>query len=343
MLRGLLTLLILSLCWSAAGAAGPVKVTVGGTAFPKTVGEQQWLRFERTVREQAGDQFDLRMLIYGQLGSEEQLVSGLRRGRVHFANLSATVTSTVLPEIALLYAPYLFVSEQEADFVYDNYLTDRFRELLAEQDLHLVEWNEIGFHHVYAKQPILTPDDARSKRFRVSAAPSAQVFAEALGADVIPLGFAEIVSSLQTGLIEAGENGISLYARTGTAEEAPHLTLTAHAFGMSLIVSRKRWWDGLATRQREILASAFPSIQITRREVRQEGEEDLARSAELGFTVHRLTPEQKDRWIRATASTHAELIRIIGGRSQEIYDLIMRGRAAFRQQHSAPGPNPAVP
>lgn len=343
MFRWLLSVVVFVTLGGAAVAAGPVKVTVGGTSFPKTVGEQAWLEFERAVLEQAGDEFDLRMLIYGQLGSEEQLVSGLRRGRVHFANLSATVTSTVLPEIALLYAPYLFDTEEEADFVYDNYLTQRFRELLAEQDLHLVAWNEIGFHHVYSKQPILTPDDARNRRFRVSAAPSARLFAQAVGADVIPLGFAEIVSSLQTGLIEAGENGISLYARTGTAEEAPHLTLTAHAFGMSLIVSRKRWWDGLTAFQRGVLADAFPSIEASRRGVRQEGRDDLAAAAELGFSVHRLTPEQKQAWTDATVSTHAELIDVIGGRSQEIYDLIIRGRQVYRDQQSASAPGAAGP
>ena len=339
MFSGRLTslLLLLLLPWGLSVAVGPVKVTVGGTAFPNTVGEQQWLEFQRSVMEQAGDEFDLRMLIYGQLGSEEQLVSGLRRGRVQFANLSANVTSTVLPEMALLYAPYLFESEEEADFVYDNFLTDRFRELLGAEGLHLVDWNEIGFHHVYGKQPILTPGDARNKRFRIAAAPSARLFAQALGADVIPLGFGEIVSSLQTGLIEAGENGISLYARTGTAEEASHLTLTAHSFGMSVIVSRKSWWDQLTEGQRNVLGNAFPAIQLTRQGVRREGEEDLARAEELGFTVHRISDEQKNQWIAATESTHAELIEILGGRSQQIYDLIIRGRETYREQLSATG------
>ena len=142
------------------------------------------------------------------------------------------------------------------------------------------------------------------------------------------------MSSLQTGLIEAGENGISLYARTGTAEEAPHLTLTAHSFGMSLIVSRKRWWDGLTAQQRQILTDAFPSIQQSRRGVRAEGEDDLAKASDLGFTVHRLTEAQKDQWIDATLPTHAELIQTIGGRSQEIYDLIVRGRQIYREQQA---------
>ena len=89
------------------------------------------------------------MLIYGQLGSEDQLVSCLRRGRVQFANLSAMAMSTVVAEMALLYAPFLFDDAAEADFVYDNLLTELYRELLAEKGLHLVSWYEIGFLNVY--------------------------------------------------------------------------------------------------------------------------------------------------------------------------------------------------
>ena len=66
---------------------------------------------------------------------------------------------------------------------------------------------------------------------------SARLFAQSIGADMIPLGYGEIVPSLQTGLIDAGENSISLYARTGISAEAPYLTLTRHVFGMSVIVA----------------------------------------------------------------------------------------------------------
>ena len=61
----------------------------------------------------------------------------------------------------------------------------------------------------------------------------------------MPLGFADIVPSLQTGLVEAGENSVTLYARTGIAGEASHLTLTEHLLGMSVIVASRPWWDTL--------------------------------------------------------------------------------------------------
>lgn len=303
-------------------------VNIGGTATPNTPGEAMWLRFEQAAEEASGGRLELRPLIYGQLGSEEQLLSGIRRGRIQFANLSAQVTSTIVPELSLLYAPFLFEDEAEADFIYDNYLTEIFRELLAAKNLHLLTWYEIGFHSVYGKEPIILPTDAAGRRFRVSSSLNARLFAEAIGADVIPLGFGEIVSGLQTGLIEAGENSVSLYARTGTADEAPHFSLTEHSFGMSVIVSDKRWWDNLPETDRRILVRAFPSIQESRQAIRRESDADLA-DPDLGIQVHHLSPEERAQWKQATGEVSEQLLQTIGGRSREIYTLIQQGKQDY--------------
>lgn len=303
-------------------------VNLGGTTVPDTPGEEVWLSFKRQAETASAGRLDLRPLIYGQLGSEEQLLSGLRRGRIQFANLSAQVTSTVVPELALLYAPFLFDSAAEADYVYDRYLTDIYRDLLAEHNLHLLTWYEIGFHSVYAKQPIILPADAAGRRFRVSSSLNARFFAEAIGADVIPLGFGDIVSGLQTGLIEAGENSISLYARTGIADEAPEYTQTRHAFGVSVIVADRNWWDRLDDEEREILTASFPMIDESRRLTRQQDIEDL-KDPEVGIRQHELTAEQRQEWQRATAGVTQNLIDTLGGRSSEIYDIIIRGKTEF--------------
>jgi len=310
--------------------AGPqtVIVNLGGTTVPDTPGEVVWLSFKEQAEAASEGRLELRPLIYGQLGSEEQLLSGLRRGRIQFANLSAQVTSTVVPELALLYAPFLFDSALEADYVYDHYLTDIYRDLLAQQNLYLLTWYEIGFHSVYAKESIILPGDAIGRRFRVSSSLNARLFAEAIGADVIPLGFGDIVSGLQTGLIEAGENSISLYARTGIAGEAPEYTLTRHAFGVSVIVADQKWWNRLDETDSRVLQESFPTIDESRKLTRRQDEIDLL-DPELGIHTHDLTAEQRAEWKTATAGVTGQLIAALGGRSAEIYDIIVKGKAEY--------------
>jgi len=337
----LAAVLVLAGCGAPPEDEGPREITVAGTGAPDTVGEAQWLEFRDRVHRNT-DRFRLQMLIYGQVGPEEQILSGLRRGRIHIANVSALAASTVRPELAILYAPYLFEDREEADFVFDRYLTGRVRELLAAEGMHLITWYEIGFHHVYGKQPIRVPAHAEGVRFRVSSSPAAQMFAEAIGADVIPLGFSDVVPALQTDLISAGENAVSLYARTGIASEAPHLTLTGHAFGTSVIVARKSWWDALTPDEQALFSRAYPDIGESRVAVRAETDRDLANAHALGFEVHRLDAAQRARWIEATRGTHQALIERLGGRTRELYELIRTGRAAYRRSQRDASPDPAL-
>ena len=138
-------------------------------------------------------------------------------------------------------------------------------------------------------------------RFRVSSSLNARLFAEAIGADVIPLGFGEIVSSLQTGLIEAGENAVSLYARTGISDESPHFSLTKHAFGMSVIVTGRNWWNRLSDDQRRILEESFPTIQESRRVTRAQEKLDLE------------DPGSGDCRPRTHSGTEAKVAKRVGG------------------------------
>ena len=327
----LFTLIILIGGCDRGSQEAPLSMTVGGTGIPNTVGEQHFLDFEQAVNRGIPE-METKLLVYGQLGSEENLVSGLRRNRVQFANLSAIIVSTLVPETALLYAPYLFDSAEEADFIYDNYLTSIFTELLAEKNLQFIAWSEIGFHNVYAKEPILNPQDAKGKRYRVSASLSSRYFAEAIGADLIPMGYGEIVQSLQTDLIEAGDNSVALYVKTGKEQEAPHYTLTEHSLGMSIMVARKEWWDDLNAEEQLIIKSAWPAATESRRLLRAEADEDLSNAETMGISVYELNQEQRQLWKDATQGQVQRLANQIGGRSNELLELINAGKKEFKAQ-----------
>lgn len=337
---------VLAMLAAAAGTLRasnrPLEVIVAGTSFRGTAGEQQWIDFQKRAEGASRGAIKMKMLVRGELGPEEQIVSGLRRGRVHYANLSALAASTIVPEIAVLYAPYLFDSEAEADFVFDTYLTPEFRKLFAKRGLEFIVFYDLGFQQLWSrKKPILVPADARGVRFRVSAGKASEIFGRAIGADLIPVSFADLLPSLQTGLIEAGENGITLYARTGTAGEAPHLSLTNHGLALSVIVADKRWWDRLQPGHQKILRESFPTAEWIREATRAEIAGDLREAGKLKIRVHRLTTAQRAEWQRALRGTQAELVRATGGDSQRIYDGVLAAKRKFAARAAPPAAPPA--
>ena len=324
----MLMVFLLSGCDSPKEETG-LSMTVGGTGIPNTVGVKHFFDFEQSVKEKLPE-IKTKMLVYGQLGSEENLVSGLRRNRVQFANLSAIIISTLVPETALLYAPYLFDSPEEADFIYDNYLTPIFTEMLDQKGLKFIAWSEIGFHHVYSKSPVLKPDDLKGVRYRVSASLSSRYFGEAVGADLIPMGYGEIVQSLQTDLITSGDNSIALYVKTGKEQEAPHYTLTQHSLGMSVMVARKEWWNNLTPEQQQAIESSWPDPMNARLELREEEAENLKNAETMGIKVYRLSQAERELWKSATSGQAKRLAKEIGGRSEEILALVIQGKEDYQ-------------
>lgn len=314
----------------------PLVQAIGATTgVPEgTSGYKKWMMYRDKVAELSMGEIEITPMVSGGLGSEETILNSLRRGRIQIANLSGLVISTLAPEVALLQAPYLFDAQAEADYVYDTVLLDIFRDLLGDYGLTLLSWDEVGFHHIYGKTPRLIPADLEETRFRISSGLPAQLFAEAIGADVIPLSFTENVVGLQTGLVDGGANAVILYASTGMAEEAPHLTMTGHILATNLVIASSRWLESLSATHREVIVENWVPVDIARAMSRAEEQDFLNRADQIGYAIHTLSPEQREAWKRVSGPVTQQIIASIGGKSQEIYNAILAGKAAYQAQNS---------
>ncbi len=308
-------------------------VRVGSLSAPGTPWHDEWLRFQQTFAAKPDNGLSLNMFISGQLGSEETVVSNLRRGRVQIGGFSLHGLASVVPELSVLLSPYLFESRAEVDFIMDNYLTEIFTRLFAEQGIALLRWSEVGWNHVFCREPLVTPADIAGRKIRASSAIGPQEFARRVGADNVPVNYAELITALQTGLLDCGQGGIGLYALGGAAQEAPHLTLTYHIFDTGLVVANKIWLDGLSDTQRTAILSSLEPADQGRIKLRQAlAEIQSVKLGELGVSVRELTPAQLTLWKTAAAGSSSAVVEKTGGRAAEVFELIQAGKSAFIQQ-----------
>lgn len=311
------------------------EVTVAGFSLPGSVDERNWRRFEQNVTTWAPE-FRLKMLIRGEGGPEETQFSNLRRGRVQIVGGSLAGAAAIVPELAVLQAPYLFESQAEADYVMDEVLLEPFRRIFAEQGLRLIQWLDIGWVNLYARKPILTPADARGARLRAASSVASQEFVAAIGGDLITLPFPDILPSLQTGLIDGGVTTITMYSLSGLPAEAPHYVLTEHSYDVGVLLANRSWFDRLTPHDKDVFLQAFGSAGQARADARAAVEELFARlESEGGVTVHRPDAAQRRAWMEAARPAQEAIVRKAGGRSQEIYDLILKGKADFAARQAA--------
>jgi TRAP-type C4-dicarboxylate transport system substrate-binding protein len=334
---------------SGCGRRGDPPGTLYGRAVaqapPRTPWDEQWVGFaERMARDQTL-RFDY--FTRAELGNEERMLHDLRRGRAHVGGMSLQGLSSSIPELAIATAPYLFDSHDEVDHVYDHHLFGIINELAMAQNLLILQWVEVGWTHVFADRPLLTPADAAGLKMRTSPNAAARFFCEAAGMDAIALGSSDVIPALQTGLVQGGLASLPFHFFS-TLELASDFTLTRHSFDTGAIVVNRDWYARATPSQRVTIDGAWGSSADARAGVRRMGDRleaamragvmrgpdgavtrELRTSAGVPIRLHDLDGPQRAAWRRATEDVIDRLIGHVGGRAREVYETILAGKRAF--------------
>lgn len=306
--------------------------TVGASVAPGDIGDVIWNNYAKKVGDTSGGRLAVKLLIRGETGGEDGMMTALMRNRIQISSFSEAGMSRAVPEYGLLAAPYLFDSLAEWHFVLDNFLKPFLSEITEAKGLIIANWQDVGWNNIYGQKPLLSPSDTKGYRMRALSSNTSVMFLESIGADVIHLQRTELVTSLQTGLVEGGETALVLYARGGEAAYAPHFTLTEHSRSSGTSVFNKAWLEGLAPEDRAIIEGGYGTEEEQRAEAARLYDAEMARLDGLGVKVHTLTPEQRARFREATKANTAKLIEETGGQAQQLYDLIQTGRAEFARR-----------
>ena len=134
--------LLLAACGSPA-PDGPTRssreVAIAADAAPGSAAESNWRRFADNVRVWA-PAYDLTLRLGADAGPAAARAGEVRQGAIQIAALPADEATTLVPELAVLSAPDLFRSQDEADHVLDKVLLDSYRRLFSAQGLRLLDW-----------------------------------------------------------------------------------------------------------------------------------------------------------------------------------------------------------
>ena len=341
---------------AACGESRPAGELYGravAQAPPRTPWDAQWSNFAQNIAQNPSIRLDY--FTKAELGDEERMLHDLRRGRSHIGGMSLQGLASSIPELTIAMAPYLFDSREEVEFIYDEFLFGIVDELAAAQNLKLLQWVEVGWTHMFAGRPLTDPDDAAGLRMRTSPNAAARYFCEAVGMDAIPLDIADVIPALQTGLVQGGLSSV-VFHFFATLDLATDFTLTRHSYDTGAIVINRTWYDGATDAQRATIDSAWGSAASARMGVRiledvvmgwlREGVQrdregnvvrPLRTTSGSQISIHDLTPDQRAAWKARTVNVIDRLVDTIGGRSAEVYDRILAGKAAFAQRQADGG------
>ena len=157
--------------------------------------------YAKAIEDSTSGQVKFKIYPGGVSGDEPVVLRKIRVGQLHSAGFTGVGLGEILSEIRILDSPFLFRSTEEVDFINSKYF-DFFAEKFEEKGFILLGWAEVGFVYVFTNNPINTFDDVKGiKMWMWEGDPIAEATFNALGVSPIPLSITDVLTSLQTNLI----------------------------------------------------------------------------------------------------------------------------------------------
>jgi len=138
----------------------------------------------------------------GVQGDEKDVLRKIRINQLHSAGFTGVGLGEILPEVRILDAPFLFKNHQEVDYIDDKFF-ERFAQKFEQKGYILLGWAEVGFVYIYTNVPVHDVADFKGvKMWTWEGDPLAEATFRAFGINPIPLSVTDVMTSLQTGLID---------------------------------------------------------------------------------------------------------------------------------------------
>jgi TRAP-type C4-dicarboxylate transport system substrate-binding protein len=158
---------------------------------------------DKEVRAQSGGEVGFKFYPNMSMGDEKDIIRKIRLGQINGAGFTGFGLGEILPEIRILELPYLFHNDQEIDYTVEC-LTDTFRQHFADKGFIMLGWADVGWIYFMSRKPVASPKDLTGlKVWMWEGDPLAKAFFTELKKTPVNLSVADVLMSLQTGMIDA--------------------------------------------------------------------------------------------------------------------------------------------
>jgi TRAP-type C4-dicarboxylate transport system substrate-binding protein len=273
----------------------------------------------------------VKLTIYpgGVLGDEPDLVNKMRIGQIQAVALSGAGMSEIEPGVSCLQIPMMFESYEELDYVRDR-MAPRLAKMIEARGFLVLNWGDAGWVHFFTRSPVTHLDDMRQmKLFTWAGNNDTLELWKVNRFRAVPLAATDILTGLQTGLIDA-------------VPTTPLYALLNQSFGLARYMNDVKWapligatlitkkaWDALPPNERaDMFQAARESGEGLRGGIRKMGDDAITAMQKRKLTVVHADASVIAQWRKEAEGVYPNL----RGHTipADLFDEVHRLRDEFR-------------
>ncbi len=163
----------------------------------------------------------------------------------------------MIDDLNVFNLPFLFRNTAHMQKVIDGPIGDELLEKVtgnARAGLVGICWMDAGARSIYdTRRAIKSIDDLKGLKVRVMGNPMFVDMMNALGGNGVAMGYDQVFSALQTGVVDGAENNPPSFVFDNHYQVAKYYALTEHLIVPEILVFSRKTWDTLSGEDREVL------------------------------------------------------------------------------------------
>jgi tripartite ATP-independent transporter DctP family solute receptor len=205
-----------------------------------------------------------------QLGGEKEAIEQAQVGAIALARVSVGTLGPVVDDLNVFNLPYVFRNTAHMQKVIDGKIGQDLLDKVTNSGKGLVGlcWMDAGARNFYdTKKPIKTMADLKGQKIRVMGNPMFVDMANSMGANGVPLGYDQVFTSLQTGVIDGAENNPPSFVFDNHYQVAKFYTVDEHLIVPEMLVMSKKVWDSMSKDDQALVMKTAKEAQLDERKL----------------------------------------------------------------------------
>ncbi len=310
--------------------AGPkYTLKIASLAPDGSVWANRFNEFTREVTAKSNGEIAFKVYSGGVMGDDRSMYRKMRAGQLQGGGFTMTGIGEIVPDFRVLGIPFLFDSYAEVDRAWAK-LWPLLQQAFAEKGLKLVATTEVGFIYTMSTRPLTTVNELRQAKCWVPEGdPISKTYLEKLGIVPMPLSIPDVLTSLQTGMIDTVFNAfygsivLQWFTRTKYITDIPF----GYSYG-ALVLDDRAFRKLPAGHQRLIEQAAANNFSNLVNDTRKSNSDALRVLKENGISLVSATP---DAITALRANRQRTVDALIGTAfSKRIYETLINEISAYR-------------
>jgi tripartite ATP-independent transporter DctP family solute receptor len=238
-----------------------------------------------------------------QLGGEKEAIEQAQVGAIALARVSVGALGPVVDDLNVFNMPYVFRNTEHMRKVIDGQIGQDLLDKVTNSGKGLVGlcWMDAGARSFYdTKHPIKTMADLKGLKVRVMGNPMFVDMANSMGANGIAMGYDQVFTSLQTGVIDGAENNPPSFVFDNHYQVAKYYTIDEHLIVPEMLVMSKKIFDSMSKDEQADVKKFAREAQMEERKLWDVYEQQaMEKAKKAGIQIIHVSDAEKKKFQEA--------------------------------------------